>query len=172
MSLQYNNYRMPIVGFSWDSNTGLHWVNAGWTVANLIAKENGPKLAQFIIDFMTNCAYSNIRIIAHSLGSRDSLSALDSLKSNQKWNNVGFKISSVHLVGAAMDDEEISNDPTYIVNHPSIVNNTLEWYDIYGIKSSYGKAIESQVENFYNSFNPRDRTLSSISQQNTTKCLD
>ena len=107
MSLQRNNYRMPVVGFSWDSNTGFQWVNAGWTVANLIAKENGPKLAQFIIDYNTNCTDSDVRIIAHSLGSRVTLSALDNLYRNQKWNNGGFKISSVHFVGVAIAELRI-----------------------------------------------------------------
>ena len=47
----------------------------------------------------------------------------------------------------------------YIVNNPSIVNNTLEWYNINGIKSSYGKVIEKQVGTFYNLFSPKDRQL-------------
>jgi hypothetical protein len=66
---------------------------------------------------------------------------------------------SVHLLGAAVDNEEISKDPLYIVNNVSIVNDTLEWYDIYGIKSSYGKVIEQEAGKFYNLFSPRDREL-------------
>ena len=159
MSLGHNNYHDPVIGFSWDSNTTTQQEKAGWTVANLIAKENGPKLAQFILDFKDACNNSNVRIIAHSLGARVVLSGLDSLNNTQEWNSKNFKITSVHLLGAAVDDEEVSKDPLYIINNVSIVNNTLEWYDVYGIKSAYGKAIENEVLKFYNLFNPADTTL-------------
>ena len=159
LSLHKNNYPFPVAGFSWDSNTTHQEVKAGWTVANLIAKENGPKLAQFILDFMGKCSDSKVRLIAHSLGSRVVLSSLDSLNNNQEWKNKNFTVTSVHLLGAAVDDEEVSKDLLYIVNNPSIVNNTVEWYNIYGIKSSYGNVIEKQVGIFYNLFSPKDRQL-------------
>jgi hypothetical protein len=162
MSLEHNNYHNPVIGFSWDSNTTFQHVKAGWTIANLIAKENGPKLAEFILNFKDMCNNSKVRIIAHSLGSRVVLSTLDNLYNNQEWKNKNFTLMSVHLLGAAVDDEEVSKDPLYIVNNASIVNDTLQWYNVYGIKSAYGKIIESEVLKFYNLFNPKDTTLSTV----------
>jgi Alpha/beta hydrolase of unknown function (DUF900) len=162
MSLEHNNYHDPIIGFSWDSDTTIQSIGAGWTVANLIAKDNGPKLAQFIADFKDKCNNSEIRILAHSLGSRVILSSLDSLNNNQYWKDRNFTLASVHLLGAAVDNEEVADDPLYIINNVSIVNNTLEWYDVYGIKFAYGQDIEDQVSKFYNLFNPNDKTLSDV----------
>jgi Alpha/beta hydrolase of unknown function (DUF900) len=166
ISLNNNSYNMPVIGFSWDSNTRIQPDHAGWTIANLIAKENGLKLAQFILGFMHRCtnstSHSKVRIVARSLGSRVALSALDSLHNNREWKNKNFKITSVHLLGAAVDDEEVANDHLYIFNNASIVNNILEWYDVYGIKSAYGKAIENEVLKVYNLFNPKDKVFSNI----------
>jgi hypothetical protein len=164
MSLKHNNYNFPIIGFSWDADTTAQQVKAGWTVANLIAKENGPKLAKFIIDFMNKCtaeSNSKVRIVAHSLGSRVVLSSLDSLHNNKDWNK-NFTLTSVHLMGAAVDNEEIAMEPSYIVGNVAIVNNTLEWYDVYGIKSTYGNVIGNEVSKFYNLFDPKDKTLSQV----------
>jgi hypothetical protein len=159
MSLEHNNYSEPIIGFSWDANTT-------WTIAKSIAKDNGPKLAQFISDYKNKCQATEIRLIAHSLGSRTVLSALDALHNNQKWKSEKFKIESVHLMGAAVDNEEVSKNPSYIDKIQPILNNMTqlmnsisEWYDIYGIKSSYGKVIETEVNKFYNLFDPKDKAL-------------
>ncbi|MFL6426523.1 MAG: hypothetical protein ACJ71R_23435 [Nitrososphaeraceae archaeon] len=64
LSLNANGYNIPVVGFSWDSNTGIN--ASGWAIAKFIANQNGLKLAKFISDFKANCPNSNIRIIAHS----------------------------------------------------------------------------------------------------------
>jgi esterase/lipase superfamily enzyme len=74
MSLNNNGYYMPVIGFSWDSNVP----QGGWTVSTIIAKQNGPKLAQFISDFMDKCPHSKVRLIGHSMGARVTLSTLDS----------------------------------------------------------------------------------------------
>jgi Alpha/beta hydrolase of unknown function (DUF900) len=155
MSLQHDNYHKPSIGFSWDANTT-------WTIAKYIAKENGLKLGQFIFDFKDKCPSTTVRVIAHSLGSRVVLSALESLHGNQEWKNKNFKISSVNLMGAAVDDEEVSKNPSYIDNNQTSLNNMSEWYDVYGIKSAYGKVIENEVSRFYNLFNPKDKALTLI----------
>jgi hypothetical protein len=176
MSLEKNNFTYPLAGFSWDSNTTIIQTKTnGWVAIKLIAKENGPKLAQFILDFMNKCADqgSKVRLIAHSLGARVVLSALESLNNNQQWNSKNFTITSVHLLGAAVDDDEVSKDPFYIVKNPplntssildssfnpSILKALKDWYDVYGIKSAYGKAIENVVDKFYNLFNTKDALL-------------
>jgi len=164
MSLSKNDYRFPVVGYSWDSNTTPQQDKAGWTIANLIAKDNGPKLAQFVLDYKNKCKNDDgndvkIRLIAHSLGSRVVLSSLDSLFFNSEWRHENYSLTSVDLLGAAVDNEEISKDPLYIVNDISLVNDSSEWYDVYGIKSSYGKAAEKVVTSFSNLYSPKDTTL-------------
>jgi hypothetical protein len=158
-SVVENNYTIPIVGFSWDSDTKINPDGTGWLTGKLIAKENGPKLAQFISDYKNKCDATQIRLIAHSMGARVVLSALESLYKNQAWNNNNFKIESVHLMGAAVDDEEVAKSPSDVIENPSALLDTNEWYDAYGIKSAYGSAIEKEVTNFYNFYNPQDNSL-------------
>jgi hypothetical protein len=69
------------------------------------------------------------------MGTRVLLSGLDSLYRNQEWNNKNFKIASAHVMGAAVDNEEIAKSPSYIINDPSALLDVDEWYDAYGIKS-------------------------------------
>jgi pimeloyl-ACP methyl ester carboxylesterase len=164
MSLAHNHYTNPLVGFSWDSNTKISPDGSGWNIGKLIAKDNGPKLAQFILDYMNTCKQHNqdtkIRVIGHSMGARVILSALESLDSNQQWNRNNFKIASVHFLGAAVDDEEVSKNIMYIVKNPSsLLFNPLGWFDPYGIKSAYGKAMEDVVMGFYNLYDPQDKLL-------------
>ena len=68
LSLNSNEYSIPVVGFNWDSNTVIN--PSGWEIAKSIANQNGPKLAKFLSDLKTNCPNCNIRIIAHSLGAK------------------------------------------------------------------------------------------------------
>ncbi len=144
LSLENRAYTFPVIGFSWDSDTAIS--AQGWNHAKIIAKENGPKLAKFILDLKDNCTQTKIRLIAHSLGARVVLSSLDSLHSNQIWNANNFKITSVHLMGAAVDDDEVSKNAGDVISFA-------------GIKSAYGKAIEEEVIYFYNLFNSEDDAL-------------
>jgi Alpha/beta hydrolase of unknown function (DUF900) len=134
MSLISNNYTIPLIGFSWDSNTPVN--KEGWAVAKEIAERNGPKLAQFILDFKNKCEDTNIRLIAHSLGAEVVNSTLASLNSNQQSDKKpGLNITSVHLLGAA-------------INRSSVAANT-----------TLGKAIDKLVSNFYNLRNSEDNML-------------
>ena len=74
LSLNSNEYNIPLIGFNWDSNTVIN--PSGWDIAKSIANQNGLKLAKFLSDFKTNCPNHNIRIIAHSLGAKVVESAL------------------------------------------------------------------------------------------------
>jgi Alpha/beta hydrolase of unknown function (DUF900) len=143
LSLEKNNYTDPLVGFSWPSDTA-------WFGAKFIAKENGPKLAKFILELQKNCPDTEIRIIAHSLGARVILSSLDSLHKDPTWNTNNFNITSVHLLGAAVDNEEVSKNPG------DILIDQTNWGTA---KSDYGQAIEEEVINFYNLFSPPDNLL-------------
>ncbi len=73
MTLEYRNYYIPLIGLSWDSKTD-------WDPAKSVAKENGPMLAQFILNYKETCKHEQnkdvkVRILAHSMGSRVILSA-------------------------------------------------------------------------------------------------
>lgn len=149
MSLEKNNYTYPLVGLSWDSD-------AEWLAAKFIATWNGPKLADFITSIMNHCREQQpekdlrIRLIGHSLGARVILSTLDSLHKNAIWNSKDFTISSVHLMAAAVDDEEVSIDPKHVVD------DKTNWGSP---KSDYGEAIQEEVVHFYNLYNPNDNVL-------------
>jgi pimeloyl-ACP methyl ester carboxylesterase len=148
MSLEYRNYSIPLIGFSWDSNTD-------WDTAKSRANEDGLKLARFISDYKETCKYDHnkdvaVRLLGHSIGSRVILSALQDLHNDPVWNNStnNFKIASVHLMGAAVDDSEVSKDTSGIRNDPA--------------KHAYGNAIEAEVTRFYNLFDPQDNMLEYI----------
>jgi hypothetical protein len=123
-SLLHNNYRIPLVGFSWDSKTD-------WPLAKSNAIKNGPKLADVISNFTEICPNRDIRIIAHSLGASVVNSTLISLNENVKWTD---KIASVHLLGAAINNSNITD-------------------------SNLTNAIENKVDKFYNLYDPEDDGL-------------
>jgi hypothetical protein len=141
LSVKANGYdNITIVGFSWDADTPLS--ASGWDTAKQIANANGAFLASFISDFKLHCPDSEVRLVAHSLGARVLLSALGVLNNDEPWNERNFKVASVHLLGAAVDNEKVSKDDQDSAD---------------GIV--YGQAIEAQVDNFYNLFDPRDNLL-------------
>jgi hypothetical protein len=164
LSLKDTDYNITLIGFNWDS----HITNyKAWDVAKDVAKSNGLKLAQFILDFKKDCPETDVRLISHSLGSRIVLSSLDTLNKNQEWNNENFKIASVHLLGAAVDDEEVSKDPWDIVKDPTndkgYKNINIfameEPITLKGVKSAFGEAIEDEVRNFSNLYSSKDDSL-------------
>ena len=61
-----------------------------------------------------------------------------------------YKIASVHLLGAAVDDEEVSKNPK------DVLDDFTNWGTT---KSDYGLAIEKVVDQFYNLFNPEDNVF-------------
>ncbi|CAN5821097.1 hypothetical protein BH23THE1_BH23THE1_00050 [soil metagenome] len=90
LSLNSFGYDFPLIGFNWDSDTEIDLEGIGWNIAKYIAKENEPKLAQFILDLKNHCmeVTSNdihLRLLGHSLGSRVILSSIQSLDNNNEW---------------------------------------------------------------------------------------
>lgn len=154
LSLQDSGYSIPLIGFSWDSNTAFSLDNVtlsyhGWMIAKKIANENGPILGKFISDYKTECPEDKIRIIAHSLGSRVTLSALQWIHDNikeQNNNNTSKEITSVHLMGAAVNNDQISTNPNDCISYTPYLPCS-------------GEAIQSEVGYFSNLFNPEDNTL-------------
>jgi pimeloyl-ACP methyl ester carboxylesterase len=167
MSLENNSYYIPLVGLSWDSNTT-------WDQAKLVAKENGPKLGQFILEYKETCKHEQnidvkVRLLGHSMGSRVILSALQHLYENPVWNNNtnNFKIASVHLMGAAVDNEEVSTNSINHFNYPAWGYGPIGCYPSHyytgdGVKFPYGNAIAGEVVKFYNLINPQDNVLEYI----------
>ncbi len=131
-SLEKNGYTGPVIGFSWDSDTG----PLDFDDAKMIAEKNGKKLAQFIVDYKLKCPDTKVRLIGHSMGARVILNALQSLHGNATWNTNNWKVATVHVVGAAVDNEEVSKN------------------------DGFGNAIEDEVGDFYNKFNYEDNVLS------------
>jgi hypothetical protein len=125
-ALNDNNFRIPFIGFSWDSKVL-------WKQAKINAKENGPKLADYIISFHKKCPNTSIHLIAHSLGASVVDSTLVNLDKNSNWKN--SKIATVHLLGAAINNKLIANN-TYL-----------------------GNATENVVDKFYNLYDPEDDGL-------------
>jgi hypothetical protein len=69
---QKSGYHIPLVGFSWDSDTAfsiddLNLSKSGWTVAKPIANQNGPLLARFIVDFEDKCQNDKLRSHINSI---------------------------------------------------------------------------------------------------------
>lgn len=126
-SLNSLGYTQPIVGFTWDAN--LFWDNAVNAASN-----NGHKLAQFVLDYKVACEHANIRLVGHSLGARVVLNAIDSLYKNEIWTERGYKIASVHLMGAAVNPLEVSED-------------------------YFGAPIQNVTYEFHNKFSPEDDML-------------
>jgi hypothetical protein len=154
LSLQHSGYNnIPVIGFSWDSNTAfslddISTSQRGWNIAKNIANKNGPILAQFIDNFKQECTEDKLRIIAHSLGTRVVLSAIQSLYVNHNTTipPSSRTITSVHLLGPAVNDEQVS----LVENGCSINSPPLQ---------CSRDAIDSEVIHFYNLYNPQDNML-------------
>lgn len=150
MSSDSVGYGYPLIGYSWDSNTSIDINGNGWNIAKSIAKDNGPKMAQFLLDLKDYCFQHNnndikIRTIAHSLGARVVLSAIDSSNNNIEWRSSGFKIATVNLLGGAVDNYEVLKGTTPFGDDD--------------IKKYYGNAIENQILHFFNMYSSEDDVL-------------
>jgi Alpha/beta hydrolase of unknown function (DUF900) len=145
MSLENNTYyNVDLIGYTWGSDIELN-------NAKILAKNEGVKLAQFISELAQGCSGNiEIRLLAHSLGSRVVLSSLNALNNMPPSSIDNFKILSVHLMGAAVDDEKISKNP-FDADNSSPSDNGI----VYGID------IENHVTIFHNLFDPEDNYLQS-----------
>lgn len=142
--------KIPIFVFLWEGDTDLNAF--GWDEAKDNADAAGHELADVIAESKSACPSDKVRLIAWSLGSRVVLSALDSLENNSRWKEERFNITSVHLMGAAVDDEKISKNP-FDIDHGLFDDGKV-----------YGTAIERNVVKFYNLYNPEDDMLERVDQ--------
>ena len=88
------------------------------------------------------CPNAEIRLVAHSLGSRVTLSALQTLYDDDKYRI----IDSVHLLGAAVDDEQISLDSLDCDNNVPRLECS-------------GESINAIIKIFFNLYNKQDNML-------------
>jgi pimeloyl-ACP methyl ester carboxylesterase len=151
LSLQDSGYNIPVIGYSWDSNTPVpddsDMARQGWGHAKEIANGNGKHLGRVILDYKGICPNDDVRLIAHSLGARVTLAALQFLHSNPEWtNSLTHEIKSVHLVGAAVDNEQIST-------------NAADCSDNIPSLPCSGEAIDAEVGEFFNLYDPEDNLL-------------
>lgn len=104
-SLDRNGYDHPVVGFSWDSDTSTD----NWWPTTDIAERNGPKLANFLIDYAAQNPDTRLRIIGHSLGARV---VTECVKALNTWGYYDL-LDSATLLGGAADNDSVSWDGEY-----------------------------------------------------------
>ncbi|WP_439026287.1 DUF726 domain-containing protein [Haloarchaeobius sp. DT45] len=110
-SLRNNGYPHPVVGFSWDSDSSVF----GWWDSTEIAEENGKKLANFIYQYRNRNPNTRLRLVAHSLGARVALRAIEVLN----YSGVTDYVDSLSLLGGAADNDAVATDGRY---GPDIAN--------------------------------------------------
>lgn len=107
--LMNHGYGGHVSAFSWDSDVpNWDWNDwGGFGDAQQIAQANGHALAHFLYrQEQMLCSSTTLRLISHSLGSQVVFSALRTLNG---WWDSWDQVATVHLLGAANDDET----PTY-----------------------------------------------------------
>ena len=124
--------------FSWDSDTG-DSLDLGWSDAKDIAEKNGRKLANFCQWYAGEYG-APVRLIAHSLGGRVVMYALESLEDDYGAQDL---LASVSLVGAAVEKDSPSMD--------------AGWFD-----EEFGDHIEFTVGQLYNFHSENDEILDNI----------
>ena len=103
LALEAAGYGGSSAVFTWDSDKG-DSVDLGWADAKEIAERNGKKLANFL-QWYTNEHGVEARLIAHSLGARVSIYALQTL--DEAYDE---SIASVTFVGGAIEKDSVSLD--------------------------------------------------------------
>jgi hypothetical protein len=137
-------YPYPIVGFSWPADTGTSFIvdNAiGFDRGKEMANMSAPALAAALQSIARQCPEMRVRLLAHSLGNRVLLQALNRLDQEpefEEWRSTGQQVTSIHLLGAAVD---------------SNVVQTNGWA---------GPGIEHQVLWAFNYFSEEDSILESV----------
>jgi pimeloyl-ACP methyl ester carboxylesterase len=132
-SLRGAGYKGTVIGWSWDADTQKDpFSMTGYHQGREQAVANGPVLAEAILSLKRACPNMKIRLIGYSMGARVALEALLHLK------EAPILVDSVHLVGAAMDNEEVE------------------------IGERYGSAIAVSAKVVVNCFSPEDSKLGMI----------
>jgi len=133
-SLREAGYEGDVVGFTWDSEEVAH----RWKLGRRISERNGPKLAQFIVDYHDKTG-SNVRLLSNSLGARVVLEAVRSLHRS----GVDDVVESVSMTGAAADSDSVALDGRYGEALDEAVGETHNyWIEHDGILNQQYRLIE------------------------------
>jgi len=126
-SLLKNDYKGAVVGFSWDADTQYDpYSMTGYRTGREHALDAGIRLARAIEAMKEKCPLMKVRVIGYSMGARVALESLLTTKTT---------IDSIHLVGAAIDNEEVE------------------------LGKRYGAAIERSAGRVFNYFSREDSKL-------------
>jgi pimeloyl-ACP methyl ester carboxylesterase len=136
LSLHACGYDGLIVGFSWDANTQKDpFGTTGYREGRSNAVANGTKLASFIADCRERKPGLRIHLIGYSMGARIALESLLALDVDPDLAALDLQVDSVHLVGAAVDNDEVE------------------------LRKRYGTAIERRTQWLYNYYSREDNSL-------------
>ncbi|WP_228841785.1 DUF726 domain-containing protein [Haloarcula sp. CBA1127] len=105
IGLEENEYNQFNVGFTWDADKG---DGIGWNEGVAIAKQNGPKLAQWVADHNDSGGLP-VRLVGHSLGARVAVETVASLHERGREDAV----KSVALLGGAIGESVVEVDEAY-----------------------------------------------------------
>jgi len=142
-ALRQNGYEGALAGWSWDANTQRDPLGTtGYHSADEHAMLNGRMLAQFAVDYKQACPDTRLHVLGYSMGARTALEALKALDEDPRFARSGCKLDTVHLFGAAVDNEEAELGKRYgaaiehraglLFNYHSMEDNALAGF--YGFK--------------------------------------
>jgi len=138
-TLEYNGFDGAVIGFSWDADTQYDPISAtGFHSGSRNTVANGPKLARFIIDYKERTNGARVHIMGYSLGARLALEVVKALDEDPAFADTHWKVDSVHLAGAAVDNEEVE------------------------VGKRYGEAIERRAGILVNYYSHKDNILGAL----------
>lgn len=135
-SLVGGGYEGAFAGFSWDANTQTDpLAMTGYHEGMRNAAASGFKLARFVSDYKRDCPDTRIHLLGYSMGALVVLEALKALDDDPTLASDQVLVSSVHLAGASVGNDEVE------------------------LGQRYGRAIEHSCGTLYNYFSPEDNKL-------------
>lgn len=135
-ALAQNSFRGVVAGYSWDADTQRDpLAMTGYHEGMRSAQINGAMLARFIQDYKLRNPSTRLHLLGYSMGARVALEALLALADNPHCYYPGVAVTSVHLVGAAVENEDVE------------------------LGRRYGNAITNSCYALYNYYSPEDNKL-------------
>ncbi|MCB1221899.1 MAG: DUF726 domain-containing protein [Planctomycetales bacterium] len=155
MSLRSCGFEGEIVGYSWDADTQKDpFGTTGYHEGRRNAVANGARLASFVADCRERLPGTRIHLVGYSMGARLALEALVAMEDGEQFPQAALQVDSVHLVGAAVDNEEVELRERYgraierhcgfLVNYYSAEDNALGMF--FPLKEADRALGESDIE--------------------------
>lgn len=101
LALDDTDYDGQVAGFEYDGN------DPWWWSAKDDAERDGRAFADWLRDYQSDNPDTDVRLVAHSLGSRASLACLDELQQTDD------AVTSLSLLGAAVDADSVTSGGTW-----------------------------------------------------------